>query len=133
MPVMGGSYSSRAGNDSTDVRPGLYKDDRYIIRPEEWGQQKREKFYKWFKNNDIYKCGILVIKGRSDIKIGEYVYRVSLGEPNPVIDELFYVEGVTHEYRAGETYVTTLLVTRGQPLNRTNRIMQGFERLEKKK
>jgi hypothetical protein len=72
--------------------------------------------YFYFRDNPSYLSGTIVMMGRDEIRIGDHLTLSEVDENDPM---LFYVEGVSNTWEFGSEYVTTLRVTRGQPLKLT--------------
>jgi hypothetical protein len=64
----------------------------------------------WFLHNPLLLEGSMTIRGTTKAKIGTYCIDNDMGME-------FYVENVSHVWRLFDTYVTTLTLTRGQPLD----------------
>lgn len=69
--------------------------------------------YFYFRDNPTYLSGMINIMGRDEIRIGDHVL---VSEFHTSAPTLFYVEGVANNWRFGGEFVTSLKVTRGQPL-----------------
>jgi hypothetical protein len=78
----------------------------------------QEKLYQWYRNRDEHLYGSIVIKGRSDIRVGQRLdYR---RDPDGNIDDnteegYYYITAVNQDWIYGEPYKTTLTVDRGIP------------------
>lgn len=71
------------------------------------------RVYLYFRHNAEYLSGTIHIMGRDEIRIGDHLVLNEFNESNPT---LFYVEGVSNSWQFGSEFVTSLTVTRGQPL-----------------
>ncbi|MCK4547702.1 MAG: hypothetical protein KAW17_09710 [Candidatus Eisenbacteria sp.] len=70
-------------------------------------QTRRQKLYDWhYKNADFYS-GSIIIRGRPEIRIGDWVHA-------PWTDRTYYVEGVGNTWRQSSPFTTALTVTRGE-------------------
>lgn len=65
------------------------------------------QLWNWFGRNHTYRTGTIQIKGRTDIVVGEGV-RYGGYE--------YYVEATAHRFVYPHSYMTTLRLTRGQPM-----------------
>lgn len=75
-----------------------------------WGEKWNNRLKNWFGHNYLLEAGRMVIRGRSDIRAGERVWR-------PGIGRMFYVQGVDHTINVKSGFQTTLAVIRGQPFH----------------
>lgn len=79
------------------------------------------RLYFWFRDNAQLISGSLTIRGRSTIRIGDYVKLMNE-------DHIFYVESVANSWTYGGSFITTLGLTRGQPV-RDNRLAKNLSQL----
>lgn len=67
------------------------------------------RLFFYFKDISTYLSGQLVLQGRPEIRIGDHVYLKEM-------DRIFYVESVSNQWQFGGQMLTTVQVSRGQPL-----------------
>lgn len=72
--------------------------------------------YYYFRDNPEYLSGMLRLRGRPEIRVGDRVKVPSLG------DRVFYVESVEQAFSFGTPFTTTLSVSRGQPFTLEKRL-----------
>lgn len=65
------------------------------------------RLYFWFRDNDSMLSGQMVIRGRPEVRIGDYVRL-------PAEGLVFYVEAVNNRWVYGQPFITTLSLSRGQ-------------------
>ena len=71
------------------------------------------RIYFYYRDNKDYLAGSIVMRGRSEIRVGDRVFLK--GERR-----IFYVESVQNRWAWGTPYISTLRLTRGQPMDISN-------------
>ncbi|RPI19712.1 MAG: hypothetical protein EHM58_00470 [Ignavibacteriae bacterium] len=77
----------------------------------------RERIFNWYRYNDIFESGIMIIKGNQDIRIGDKIYMPDALSKGGHHGIYAYVQGVRNRYEitpAGLKYETTLEIVRGE-------------------
>lgn len=83
--------------------PGTDADPGILLAVEE----RAEALWNRVKNNANYESGTIRIKGNPDIRCGDGILL-------PETNMEYFVEGVHQDYEWGDSFITTLSVTRGQ-------------------
>lgn len=72
--------------------------------------------YYFYRDNPEFLRGMLGIRARPEVRIGDRVLVPSIG------NSLFYVDSVEHTYSFGRPLMTSLAISRGQPLELDGRL-----------
>jgi hypothetical protein len=77
----------------------------------------RERIFNWYRYNDIFESGMVVIKGNQDIRIGDKIFLADALTKTGRKGIYAYVQGVKNRYEitsSGVKFETTLEITRGE-------------------
>ncbi|MBI4869224.1 MAG: hypothetical protein HY816_19970 [Candidatus Wallbacteria bacterium] len=70
-------------------------------------EKRTNQLWQWFSQNHTYKTGMLRLRGRNNIVVGEGVRYMGFE---------YYVEGVSDRFVYPQSFTTTLQLTRGQAI-----------------